>query len=131
MRLLPRGAAALALSALLQLLSPLCAQSLDFTELKVTHQLEMELELPTGGSGSVVLGMFGEVAPRSVANYRELCLDTDKGYPGSRFHRIIANFMIQGGGIGRSRCAAPACMLVAARSSRLAPVPAQYLRRQL
>ena len=103
----PRSVA-LALAALLLLSAPSTARAVDFTELEVTHQLEIELSLPAGGGGSVLLGLFGGVAPRSVANYRELCLDTEKGYPGSRFHRIIANFMIQGGGIGRSRRALPA-----------------------
>jgi len=56
-------------------------------------------ELPVG---TVHLGLFGATAPRSVTNWRALCLDSEKGYGAdSHFHRVIANFMIQGGGISR------------------------------
>ena len=45
--------------------------------------------------GEIVFELFDEEAPKTVANFREL---SQKGfYDGLTFHRIIPNFMIQGG----------------------------------
>ncbi|HEV2820452.1 MAG TPA: peptidylprolyl isomerase [Solirubrobacteraceae bacterium] len=45
--------------------------------------------------GEIVLELFDEDAPKTVANFREL---SQKGfYDGLSFHRIIPQFMIQGG----------------------------------
>jgi peptidyl-prolyl cis-trans isomerase B (cyclophilin B) len=45
--------------------------------------------------GEIVIELFDEEAPKTVANFREL---SQKGfYDGLAFHRIIPKFMIQGG----------------------------------
>ncbi|MDQ3768962.1 MAG: peptidylprolyl isomerase [Actinomycetota bacterium] len=45
--------------------------------------------------GDIVFDLFDEEAPKTVANFREL---SQKGfYDGLTFHRIIPDFMIQGG----------------------------------
>ena len=50
----------------------------------------------------MVVGVFGEVVPRTAANFKSLCVGTpDLSFVGSPFHRTIKQFMIQGGDITR------------------------------
>lgn len=77
---------------------------------EVTHRVYIDLEvegMPRSG-GRIILGLFGQIAPKTVENFRALCAcDKGKGkmsgkqlcYKGSRIHRIMPNFMIQGGDI--------------------------------
>jgi len=49
----------------------------------------------TTNKGDIVFEMYDEDAPKTVDNFRTLA---DKGYyDGLKFHRIIRDFMIQGG----------------------------------
>lgn len=45
--------------------------------------------------GTIVADLFDEEVPGTVANFEKLA--NSKFYDGTRFHRVIANFMIQGG----------------------------------
>ncbi len=45
--------------------------------------------------GTLVAELFDEETPGTVANFEKLA--NEKFYDGTRFHRVIANFMIQGG----------------------------------
>lgn len=79
---------------------------------EVTNRVYLDIEISNNNSvptkGRIILGLFGKVAPKTVENFRSLCL-CDKGngivsgkplcYKGSKFHRIIPNFIIQGGDI--------------------------------
>ena len=46
--------------------------------------------------GDVTIELFDDEAPLSVANFRQYV--SDGFYDGTIFHRVIPNFMIQGGG---------------------------------
>ena len=44
--------------------------------------------------GTIVADLFDEEAPNTVANFEKLA--NSEFYDGTRFHRVISNFMIQG-----------------------------------
>jgi peptidyl-prolyl cis-trans isomerase B (cyclophilin B) len=45
--------------------------------------------------GTIVLELFDEEAPETVQNFEKLA--NSEFYDGTRFHRVISNFMVQGG----------------------------------
>jgi cyclophilin family peptidyl-prolyl cis-trans isomerase len=59
------------------------------------HAANPQIEMKTS-HGSITLELFPDKAPKTVKNFLEY---VDKGfYNGTVFHRVIDNFMIQGGG---------------------------------
>eukprot|EP00455_Lapot_gusevi_P006472 TRINITY_DN12769_c0_g1_i2.p1 TRINITY_DN12769_c0_g1~~TRINITY_DN12769_c0_g1_i2.p1 ORF type:complete len:187 (-),score=31.14 TRINITY_DN12769_c0_g1_i2:144-704(-) len=62
-------------------------------------------DITIGGhnAGRIVMELYADVVPRTAENFRQFCTgefrkgDVPLGYKNSQFHRIIKDFMIQGG----------------------------------
>ncbi|SCM20868.1 peptidyl-prolyl cis-trans isomerase, putative [Plasmodium chabaudi chabaudi] len=71
---------------------------------EVTHKAYFDISINDKPIGRIVFGLYGKVAPKTVENFVSICKGTvvnDKmlNYTNSIFHRIIPNFMAQGGDI--------------------------------
>ncbi|KAK4499181.1 hypothetical protein PRZ48_009694 [Zasmidium cellare] len=63
-------------------------------------------DITLGGEplGRIKFELFADVVPRTAENFRQFCTGETKtpsgrpqGYKGSKFHRVIKDFMLQGG----------------------------------
>jgi len=65
---------------------PVAPKPLDFTE---------RVEIKTD-AGTIVVGLYGNAMPKTVKNFLQYV--DDSFYDGTIFHRVIADFVAQGGG---------------------------------
>mmetsp|Transcript_45290 Transcript_45290/g.141975 ORF Transcript_45290/g.141975 Transcript_45290/m.141975 type:complete len:203 (-) Transcript_45290:92-700(-) len=72
---------------------------------EITAKTYFDIEIDGEPAGRIVFGLFGKTVPKTTENFRQLCTGEagwapsgkELTYRGSKFHRVIPQFMLQGG----------------------------------
>ena len=95
-RQLSTGVAALVtVSALAATTSPSALAAADLT---MTTKVFFDVAADGEDLGRIIMGLYGNAVPKTVANFEQLSTgEPGFGYKGCNFHRIIPQFVLQGG----------------------------------
>lgn len=80
----------------------MCRLTLISKKAKLNFQVWFDIKIGGADAGRIEIGLFGKTVPKTVKNFVELAKKPEgEGYKGSLFHRVIKDFMIQGGDFTR------------------------------
>ncbi|KAJ7637357.1 peptidyl-prolyl cis-trans isomerase cyclophilin type [Mycena polygramma] len=78
-----------------------------YFDIEITSKNKQTNKMETRPAGRIEFQLYDDIVPKTADNFRKLCqkvdlngnpVNSDKyGYEGSKFHRVIPNFMLQGG----------------------------------
>ncbi|GGT74731.1 MULTISPECIES: peptidylprolyl isomerase [Streptomyces] len=64
----------------------------------MSNNVYFDITIDDAPAGRIVFKLFDDVVPKTARNFRELATgEHGYGYAGSPFHRVIPQFMLQGG----------------------------------
>ena len=72
-----------------------CSKDENLRKVKITEEVTNYVAMQVEDYGTIVIELYPDVAPLTVANFQKLV--SENFYDGLIFHRVIKNFMIQGG----------------------------------